>query len=76
MKLPLVDSRTVIKILKLKGYKKIGQSGSHIQFKDYKGTIITVPVHLGRKIGRGLLRKIMRDLELPREEFIELAKKV
>ena len=76
MKLPLLDSQTVIKILQTKGYKKIGQSGSHVQFKDGKGTIITVPVHPGRKIGRGLLRKIIRDLEISREEFIGLANKV
>ena len=57
------------------GYHKIGQSGSHIQFKDAKGTIITVPVHPGRKVGRGLLRKIIRDLEISREEFIDIVKK-
>ena len=52
MKLPLVDSRTAIKILELKGFKIIGQSGSHVQFKNEKGTIVTVPVHPGRDIGR------------------------
>ena len=74
MRLPLVDSSTVIKILQTRGYHKIGQSGSHVQFKDAKGTIITVPVHPGRKVGRGLLRKIIRDLEISREEFMELVK--
>lgn len=72
MKLPLVDYRTVIKILELKGFNLIGQSGSHVQFKNKKGTIITVSVHPGRDIGRGLTRKIIRDLEVSREEFIDL----
>ena len=76
MKLPLVDSRTAIKILELKGFKKIGQSGSHVQFKNEKGSIITVPVHPGRDIGRGLTRKIIRDLEISREEFIDLVNRV
>jgi predicted RNA binding protein YcfA (HicA-like mRNA interferase family) len=76
MRLPSAEAKTVIKILQLKGYKKIGQSGSHIQFKDGKGTIITVPIHPGRKVGRGLLRKIIRDLEITREEFTELVKRV
>ena len=76
MKLPLIDSRTAIKILELKSFKKIGQSGSHVQFKNEKGSIITVPVHPGRDIGRGLTRKILRDLEISREEFIDLINSV
>lgn len=76
MKLPVVDAKTIIKILQIKGYQKIGQSGSHVQFKNEKGTIITVPLHQGRDIGIGLLRKIMRDLEISREEFIELVNSV
>jgi len=72
MKLPVVDSKIIIKILEMKGFEKIGQSGSHVQFKNNKGNIITVPVHPGRDIGPGLLRKIIRDLELSREDFIGL----
>ena len=36
------------------------------------GRVTTVPVHKGQDIGRGLLRKILRDAELTREEFIQL----
>ena len=76
MKLPLVDAKTLIKILVLKGYSKLRQGGSHVQFKNEKGTLITVPLHPGREIGKGLLRKIIRDMELTRDEFIELLKQV
>ncbi len=72
MKLPVLDAKTVIKILQLKGYVMTGQRSSHVQFKNEKGTIITVSVHPGRAIGRGLLRKILRDMELSREEFMGL----
>jgi predicted RNA binding protein YcfA (HicA-like mRNA interferase family) len=34
--------------------------------------VVTIPVHAGKNIGRGLLRKILRDAELTREEFIAL----
>jgi len=71
MRLPLVDPHKMIKILEARGFRKIGQSGSHVQFKNGRGTIITIPLHPGRDIGRGLLRKILRDLEISREEFIE-----
>jgi hypothetical protein len=31
-----------------------------------------VPVHKGEEIGRGLLRKIIKDAKLSREEFLKL----
>lgn len=76
MKLPLVDAKTLIKILELKGYEKLRQKGSHVQFKNEKGALITVPLHINRKIGRGLLRKIIRDMEMSREDFIKLLENV
>ncbi|MBI4181391.1 MAG: type II toxin-antitoxin system HicA family toxin [Candidatus Aenigmarchaeota archaeon] len=76
MRLPAVEAQTVIKILQLEGYQNIRQSGSHIQFKNGNGTVITVPLHAGRPIGKGLLRKIIRDMEISREEFIALLKRV
>ena len=32
---------------------------------------VTVPVHSGRDLGRGILRKILRDAQLSPEEFLE-----
>ena len=69
MRLPSLEAKDVIQILMANGFRKAGQKGSHVQFKNEKGTIITVPVHPGRKIGRGILRKILRDMEITREEF-------
>lgn len=34
--------------------------------------MITVPVHSGKTLGKGLLRKIIRDTDLTVDEFIEL----
>ena len=76
MKLPLVDAKTLIKILVRNGYTKVRQKGSHIQFKKESGVVITVPLHSGRDIGRGLLRKILRDMELSKEEFLALLETV
>ena len=33
---------------------------------------VTVPVHAGKDVARGLLRKILRDAELPPEELTRL----
>ena len=76
MKLPIVDAKTLIKILVNSGYSLVRQRGSHAQFKNNLRTLITVPIHSGQDIGRGLLRKIIRDMELTRDEFIELLKMV
>lgn len=40
--------------------------------KHEDGRVVTVPVHTGKTIGRGLLRKILRDANLTREEFLAL----
>ncbi len=40
--------------------------------KHEDNRVVTVPVHKGKTIGKGLLRKILRDAELTIEEFIEL----
>jgi len=34
-----------------------------------------VPVHRGEELGRGMLRKIIKDVELTREDSQELVKK-
>ena len=47
------------------------QKGSHVQMQHEDGRLVTIPVHTGKTIGR-LLRKILRDGELTREEFIGL----
>jgi predicted RNA binding protein YcfA (HicA-like mRNA interferase family) len=56
----------------LQGREIVRQKGSHVRMKHPDGRVVTVPVHAGRDIGRGLLRKILRDAELTREAFLEL----
>jgi predicted RNA binding protein YcfA (HicA-like mRNA interferase family) len=41
-----------------------------LRHKD--GRVITIPIHPGQDVGRGLLRKILRDAEFSREEFLGL----
>lgn len=70
--LPIVNSRQLISTLERTGFEIVRQRGSHVRLKHPDGRVVTVPLHSGRDIGRGLLRKILRDSELSREEFIEL----
>jgi predicted RNA binding protein YcfA (HicA-like mRNA interferase family) len=41
--------------------------------KHPDGRVTVVPVHKGEDIGKGLLRKIIKDARLSREEFLKLA---
>jgi predicted RNA binding protein YcfA (HicA-like mRNA interferase family) len=43
--------------------------GSHSQYEHPDGRRTTVPVHKGRDIGPGLLRKILRDIEIDVDEL-------
>ncbi len=71
MKLPLLSSYELIRILKKMGFKEIRQKGSHAYFKHPDGRVTIVPIHSGRDIGRGLLKKIMNEIEIDRKEFFK-----
>jgi predicted RNA binding protein YcfA (HicA-like mRNA interferase family) len=72
MKLPLLSPAELIRILHKLGFSEVRQRGSHRFFRHPDGRATVVPVHPGRDIGRGLLRKIMNEIEIDREELITL----
>ena len=69
-KLPLLKGQDLIAILKKHGFEVIRQRGSHVRMKHPDGRVTTVPIHKGQNIGRGLLRKIMRDTELSVDDIL------
>ena len=76
-KLPTLKGKELVKILEGIGFKKVRQKGSHVRLKHSDGRVTTVPIHKGRIIPKGLLRKIIReDLGLTLEEFLELILKL
>ncbi|MBN2392879.1 MAG: type II toxin-antitoxin system HicA family toxin [Anaerolineae bacterium] len=70
--LPVVRSSVLIKALQKAGFEVMRQRGSHVRLRHPDGRIVTVPVHAGQDVGRGLLRKILRDAELSVEELLRL----
>lgn len=73
-KLPVLKAMELIRALEKAGFEAIRQKGSHVRLKHPDGRVVTVPVHPERDIGRGLLRKVIRDAELTRDEFMALLK--
>ncbi len=71
-KLPMLKSRQVIKALSLLGFVEVRQKGSHIFFRHKDGRTTLVPSHASEDIGRGLLRQILREINIAPEDFISL----
>jgi predicted RNA binding protein YcfA (HicA-like mRNA interferase family) len=61
--LPVLKPQELIKALQKAGFEQVRQKGSHVRLKHADGRVVTVPVHAGSEISRGLLRKILRDAE-------------
>ena len=60
-RLPQVNAKTLVRALGKKGFVLERQSGRHAIFRHPDGRRTTVPIHGKRDIGRGLLRRIMKD---------------
>jgi predicted RNA binding protein YcfA (HicA-like mRNA interferase family) len=66
----VVKSRELVRALERLGFVLLRKSpGSHWQFQHPDGRRTTVPVHRGCDIGPGLLRKILRDIEVDVDEL-------
>jgi predicted RNA binding protein YcfA (HicA-like mRNA interferase family) len=74
LRLPAVTGQEVLQALKRAGFVPLRQKGSHIYIRHPDGRSTVVPVHKGSDIDRGLLRKIIKDTELGKDEFIKLLK--
>ena len=66
-----IDASLMIKFLEEKGFWKSRQKGSHIFFRHSDGRTATVPVHKGEDLGKGMVGKILRDMEVEKEEFLK-----
>lgn len=71
-KLPALTGNELIKVLEKIGFVVSRIRGSHHVLKHPEGKTTVVPVHSGETIGPGLLRKIIRDSGLERDQFMDL----
>ncbi|MDG6250175.1 type II toxin-antitoxin system HicA family toxin [Methanocalculus sp.] len=75
LKLTPVKAGRVIKLLEETGFSCVRQKGSHIIMNHPDGRTIVIPDHQGEELGRGILRSIIRQAGLTREEFIQMLSK-
>jgi predicted RNA binding protein YcfA (HicA-like mRNA interferase family) len=68
-RLPRLTGKELIRILRTLGFEVVRNRGSHFFLRHPDGRVTTVPVHSGEILGPGLLRSILRDLELRPEDL-------
>lgn len=71
-RLPRLKGREVIRALESAGFLVERVRGSHFRLKHSDGRVTSVPVHAGEIIGPGLLRSILRDVDISVEDFLKL----
>ena len=67
---PLSPEKT-IKILEKFGFRQLRQKGSHLILANKEGKIVIILFH-DKEIGKGLLRRIIKEAEIEKNDFLEL----
>lgn len=69
-RLPQLKARDVIRVLKALGFEFVRQRGSHAFYQNPNTSRTTlVPIHGGEDIDRGLLRAILREIDVSPDDF-------
>jgi len=71
-RLPRLKGKELIRILEKLGFEVVRSRGSHFLLRHADGRTTTVPVHSGEVLGPGLLRSILRDVELKVDDLLGL----
>ncbi len=72
-KLPVLSGGQAVRCFEKLGYQVVRQHGSHIRMYhkfDKNKKPLTIPHH--KTLGKGLLRKLIRDADISIERLIEL----
>ncbi len=70
-----LTGKEIISLLKKRGFIVERQRGSHVFMKHEDGRATVVPLHSGETIGPGLLSKILRDVEMTKDDLLKIPKK-
>ena len=70
-RLPRLKGKELIRILGKFGFEVARSRGSHFLLRHTDGRVTTVPVHSGEILGPGLLRSILRDVELSVDDLLK-----
>ena len=70
-RMPQVAARELIRFLKAQGFEEERRSGSHLTlYHPGKKIMVTVPVHTGCDVGRGLAIRILKDAGFSVDDYL------
>ena len=70
---PQITSERLIRFLKSQGFTEDRQTGSHLTlYHKGKKVLVTIPVHTGCDIGRGLAVRILKDAGFSVDDYMHL----
>ncbi len=74
-KLPVVDARTLERVLLTLGFVAVRRRGSHAFYRRADGRTTTLPHHQGRDLARPLVREVLREIDLAPDGFVRILAK-
>jgi len=66
-----MSGKEAVRILRKFGFEVVRTRGSDVFLRHPDGRVTTVPVHSRETLGPGLLRSILRDVELRAEDLVK-----
>lgn len=70
---PQVTSERLVHFLKSHGFIEDRQTGSHLTlYHREKKVLVTIPIHTGCDIGRGLAVRILKDAGFSVDDYMRL----
>jgi len=71
-RMPQVKARDLVRFFKAQGFVEDRQSGSHLTlYHPERNVSVTIPIHTGCDIGRGLAVRILKDAGLDIKDYLE-----
>ena len=72
-RLPQLTARELVRFLKSRGFVEGRQTGSYVTlWQEERRVAVTVPIHTGADIGRGLAARILEDAGFSVEDYLRL----
>ena len=72
-RMPQISSRALVKFLKSQGFEEVRQAGSHLTlWRATHQNAVTVPMHSGCDLGRGLAHRIPKDAGFSVDDYLRL----
>ncbi len=72
-RMPQITAQEMVRFLRHQGFVNDRQSGSHLTlWHEERKVVVTVPLHAGCDLGRGLAVRILKDAGFSVEDYLRL----